>query len=215
MWRRLAFLSLFTGGCRRSELDPGVRRTTTTTTRDLAPAPGELALPVRDGSVRFAVIGDSGRGDQPQHEIARQMAAWRAKFPFDFVLMLGDNIYGPHTPRDYELKFEEPYRALLEAGVTFHAASAITTTPARSTTPASTWAGAATTRSAAPSIGWPRWPAPASGSSRSTAAHSTAISCRGSSGSWRPRAAPGRSRSSTTRSTPRAATPRARDRCGG
>jgi len=36
--------------------------------------------------------------------------------------MLGDNIYGPHTPRDYELKFEEPYRALLEAGVTFHAA---------------------------------------------------------------------------------------------
>ena len=22
------------------------------------------------------------------------MVAWRAKFPFDFVLMLGDNIYG-------------------------------------------------------------------------------------------------------------------------
>ncbi len=44
------------------------------------------------------------------------------KFPFDFVLMLGDNIYGTHTPRDYQLKFEEPYRALLDAGVTFHAA---------------------------------------------------------------------------------------------
>ena len=118
----IALLSLIAGGCRRSELDPGVSRATTTTTRDLAPAPGELALPLRDGSVRFAVIGDSGRGDQPQHEVARQMAAWRTKFPFDFVLMLGDNIYGPHTPRDYELKFEEPYHALLDAGVTFHAA---------------------------------------------------------------------------------------------
>jgi hypothetical protein len=36
--------------------------------------------------------------------------------------MLGDNIYGTHTPEDYRLKFEEPYRALLDAGVTFHAA---------------------------------------------------------------------------------------------
>jgi hypothetical protein len=68
------------------------------------------------------VIGDSGRGDVPQHEVAAQMVAWRARFPFDFVLMLGDNIYGPHTPQDYRLKFEEPYQALLEAGVTFHAA---------------------------------------------------------------------------------------------
>ena len=50
------------------------------------------------------------------------MAAWRERFPFAFVLMLGDNIYDSHTPRDYQRKFEEPYRALLDAGVTFHAA---------------------------------------------------------------------------------------------
>jgi hypothetical protein len=90
--------------------------------RTLAPGAGALALPVRDGSVRFAVIGDSGRGDAPQREVAAQMVAWRSKFPFDFVLMLGDNIYPPHAADDYVTKFEEPYRALLDAGVTFYAA---------------------------------------------------------------------------------------------
>jgi hypothetical protein len=118
----MAFLSVLTGGCRRSELDPSVERATRTVTRHLPVEAGQLALPLREGSVRFAVIGDSGRGDQPQNEVAQQMIAWRARFPFDFVLMLGDNIYGPHTPRDYQLKFEEPYRGLLDAGVSFHAA---------------------------------------------------------------------------------------------
>jgi len=81
-----------------------------------------LALPLNDGSVRFAVIGDVGRGDQAQYDVARQMVAWRTKFPFEFVVMLGDNIYPPHTPQDYRHKFEEPYKPLLDAGVTFHAA---------------------------------------------------------------------------------------------
>ena len=90
--------------------------------RALTPAPGALALPLKDGSIRFAIIGDSGRGDSPQHDVARQMVAWRERFPFEFVLMLGDNIYDRHTPEDYRAKFEDPYRPLLDAGVTFHAA---------------------------------------------------------------------------------------------
>ena len=90
--------------------------------RELTPDPGALALPVRDGSIRFAVIGDSGRGDAAQNEVARQMVAWREKFPFDFVLMLGDNIYDRHTPQDYVDKFEAPYATLLAAGVQFYAA---------------------------------------------------------------------------------------------
>ena len=106
-----AALVLTLGACRQSSVPPGARRATTTGVRVLTPAPGELAMPVADGSVRFAVIGDSGRGDQPQHEVATQMVAWRDKFPFDFVLMLGDNIYPPNTPDDYVTKFEEPYRA--------------------------------------------------------------------------------------------------------
>jgi hypothetical protein len=107
--------------CRRGP-DLDGQRATSTEVRALAPPPGGLALPMRDGSVRFAVIGDSGRGDVPQHEIARQMMAWRARFPFEFVVMLGDNIYPPHSVDDYVTKFEEPYGGLLGAGVTFHAA---------------------------------------------------------------------------------------------
>jgi len=83
---------------------------------------GALTLPNRATSVKFAVIGDSGRGTPPQHEIAAQMVAFREHFAFPFVLMLGDNIYeGPATREDYRLKFEDPYRALLDEGVKFYA----------------------------------------------------------------------------------------------
>jgi predicted phosphodiesterase len=117
----LAF-SLLAGACSRAEPDILTPRKTSVVVETLTPGPGGLALPVGDGSVRFAVIGDAGRGDQNQVAVARQMEAWRAKFPFDFVLMLGDNIYGPHTPDDYVRKFQEPYRSLLDAGVSFYAA---------------------------------------------------------------------------------------------
>jgi hypothetical protein len=110
------------GACRQSAVPANAQRATRTDVHELSPPPGELALPRKDGSVRFAVIGDSGRGDQAQHEISSQMVAWREKFPFDFVVMLGDNIYPPHGPDGFVTKFEEPYRALLDAGVTFFAA---------------------------------------------------------------------------------------------
>ena len=29
------------------------------------------------------------------------MAAWHARFPFDFVIMLGDNLYGSQQPKDF------------------------------------------------------------------------------------------------------------------
>jgi 3',5'-cyclic AMP phosphodiesterase CpdA len=115
---------LFIGtACRRSpEPEPPPVRTALTEIRELDPPPGVLALPIKSGSIRFAVIGDAGRGDKPQYEVAQQMFEWRRQFPFEFVLMLGDNIYDSHTPRDYQRKFEEPYKALLDAGVTFYAA---------------------------------------------------------------------------------------------
>jgi DNA repair exonuclease SbcCD nuclease subunit len=108
-------------GCRR-EFPSDVTRRTAISITELRPADGQLALPKKPGSVRFAVIGDSGRGDEAQYQTAAQLNAWRERFPFDFVLMLGDNIYDHHTPADYQRRFEQPYKPLLDAGVTFHAA---------------------------------------------------------------------------------------------
>jgi 3',5'-cyclic AMP phosphodiesterase CpdA len=83
---------------------------------------GELALPNKLTSVKFAVIGDSGRGSEQQHEVAAQMERFRKSFKYNFVLMLGDNIYeGPATDEDYRAKFELPYRRLLDDDVRFFA----------------------------------------------------------------------------------------------
>jgi 3',5'-cyclic AMP phosphodiesterase CpdA len=82
-----------------------------------------LTLPNEDRSIKFAIIGDSGRGSKEQHEVAAQMVAYRQRFDYKFVLMAGDNIYeGPASEDDYRRKFEEPYKLLLDAGVKFYAA---------------------------------------------------------------------------------------------
>ncbi len=81
----------------------------------------DVQLPMRAGSVRFAVIGDSGTGEQPQYQIAQDMLAGYQKFPFTFVIMLGDNIYGGKSPGDFKKKFESPYGDLLGKGVKFYA----------------------------------------------------------------------------------------------
>src|ERR1051326_1716454 len=59
------------------------------------------AGPSKPDSVRFAAIGDMGTGQPPQYEVAAQMNISRETIPFDFVLMLGDNLYGGHSPSDY------------------------------------------------------------------------------------------------------------------
>lgn len=87
-----------------------------------AQAAEPIPLPEKAGSLRFAVIGDSGRGTTEQYQLAQQMVIQRERFSFDFVLMLGDNIYDSWTPEDYAAKFERPYKALLDDGVTFYAA---------------------------------------------------------------------------------------------
>lgn len=78
-------------------------------------------LPNRPESLKFAAIGDNGTGDRPQYDVAQQMVKARAAFPFDLVIMLGDNMYGGQTPVDFVKKFEQPYAALLAAGVKFQA----------------------------------------------------------------------------------------------
>ena len=85
-------------------------------------APGALAVPNKIGSVKFAVIGDSGRGNSPQYDVAAQMVSYRKDFHYSFVIMTGDNLYeGPATAVDYRDKFEKPYAALIDDGVKFFA----------------------------------------------------------------------------------------------
>jgi len=82
----------------------------------------ELRLPNKPGSVKFAVIGDTGEAGPGQVAVAKQMASWRTRFPFEFTLMVGDNLYGRESAADYETKFARPYKALIDGGVKFYAA---------------------------------------------------------------------------------------------
>src|SRR5919107_6134205 len=84
-------------------------------------SPPRLTLPVKDGSVRFAVIGDTGSGSEKQRDVGAMMVTYRSLFPFEFVLMMGDNLYGGEAPQDFEKKFAEPYKALLDQKVKFYA----------------------------------------------------------------------------------------------
>lgn len=82
----------------------------------------DLNLPNRTGSVKFAVLGDFGTGHEAEYQIGAQMAAFRARFPFGFVITTGDNMVGDQDdPADFAAKFERPFEALLSAGVRFYA----------------------------------------------------------------------------------------------
>jgi predicted MPP superfamily phosphohydrolase len=83
---------------------------------------GLSILPNAPDSVKFAVIGDNGTGDNEQNEVADQMRRVHSEFPFDLVIMMGDNFYGSQKPDDLVRKFDKPYKPLLDAGVVFRAA---------------------------------------------------------------------------------------------
>jgi hypothetical protein len=80
-----------------------------------------VTLPIKAGSVRFAIIGDSGTGGKEQQQLADVMFQYHRAFSFEFVLMLGDNLYGGESARDYAKKFENIYQKLLGAGIKFYA----------------------------------------------------------------------------------------------
>lgn len=80
-----------------------------------------LTLPLQEGSVRFLAIGDTGRGNKEQNELAQVMFNYRQVFPYEFVIMTGDNIYYQEKAEDLKTKFEDVYRPLLNDGVKFYA----------------------------------------------------------------------------------------------
>ena len=99
-------------------------------TRDQAPRPGvpqmsaagETAPPAGKDTVKFLVLGDTGTGERGQLETAVQVWKTHAVFPYEFAIMVGDNIYGSERPQDFKSKFESPYKPLLDANIPFYAA---------------------------------------------------------------------------------------------
>jgi predicted phosphodiesterase len=87
----------------------------------LSAAAADILLPQKEGSIRFLVIGDSGTGGGAQKQVADRIAEVHKVFPFEFALMLGDNLYGGESAGDFRRKFEEPYKPLLDANVKFFA----------------------------------------------------------------------------------------------
>jgi len=81
----------------------------------------EITAPRDMDSVRFAIIGDTGTGDRRQYEVGAQMTQAMQIFPFEFVIMLGDNIYGSERPQDFVKKFEKPYEGILSQKIPFYA----------------------------------------------------------------------------------------------
>ena len=82
----------------------------------------QVTLPLKNGSVRFLVLGDAGTGDREQVDVANQMVRYAQRFPFTFAIMLGDNLYGSERPQDFDKKFLRPYKPLLDGGIEFNAA---------------------------------------------------------------------------------------------
>jgi hypothetical protein len=117
----LALVAAQTSACASGQ---SLNTSATASTR-VAAAPADvqdITLPGRPDTLKFAVIGDSGTGGSDQYRIAKLLDAVRAKFPYEFVIMLGDNLYTGNSQRDYQRAFEAPYKPILDAGIKFYAA---------------------------------------------------------------------------------------------
>lgn len=86
-----------------------------------APVSELVPMPNQRASLKFAALGDFGTGARGQYELAAQMAKTHSTFPFEMVILLGDNLYGPERPQDFAAKFETPYKPLLDQDVKFYA----------------------------------------------------------------------------------------------
>ena len=84
--------------------------------------PAAITMPMKEGSLKFAVIGDFGDATQREYDTAAQFVKAHAVFPFTVVPLTGDNLYGSERPQDFARKFEQPFKALIDAGVKFYGA---------------------------------------------------------------------------------------------
>src|SRR6185436_11730241 len=63
-----------------------------------------IALPNNARSLKFTVLGDFGNGEKREYELAAQMTKFCEGFKVDFVVTVGDNLYGAERPQDFKSK---------------------------------------------------------------------------------------------------------------
>ena len=115
----LLLISILAAGCAQPQRGPvQVEAPLTQQQQTATPA---TAMPNRPDSLKFAVLGDFGDGSSGQRAMAAEIARVHARFPFEFVITVGDNLYGSERPQDFARKFEAPYKAILDRGVKFYA----------------------------------------------------------------------------------------------
>ena len=115
------FVTLSGAACRDSSSVAGIGVVQAQQAPAPAPAETPVALPNRDGSFKFGVLGDFGTGSRRQYQLGEQMFKLHERFKYEAVVLVGDNMYGSQGPRDFQNKFEIPYKPLLDAGVKFYA----------------------------------------------------------------------------------------------
>jgi Calcineurin-like phosphoesterase len=87
-----------------------------------APAREQAVGVADDQTALFAIIGDMGTGSRRQLEVGETLEKVRKeRFPFTFVITLGDNIYGGEEPSDFQRKFVLPYKPIIDANIPFYA----------------------------------------------------------------------------------------------
>jgi len=64
----------------------------------------EFKFPLKPDSVRFAVIGDTGTGEQPSMRQLNKYLRRARPTLSNLAIMLGDNIYGSSKPADFDKK---------------------------------------------------------------------------------------------------------------
>jgi hypothetical protein len=84
------------------------------------PAGVAQSAPAGPPLFRFGAIGDPGSGAAAQRRVATQMDAWRRQRPWSLLLSLGDNVYENGRPANFDRKFLDVYRFLLDDGVPIH-----------------------------------------------------------------------------------------------
>ncbi len=82
---RVALLLSGLLGCGCAPSSQGPQAPPLVEARKVAEIPRDaVALPNEGRSIKFAIIGDSGRGSVEQHEIAAQMVAYRQRFDYRY-----------------------------------------------------------------------------------------------------------------------------------